>query len=85
VGGPAARPAGRPGPATYNKVTMTSDTRAYVEQDLAGLFAGEVRYARDAPLAGYAAFPDERALFLGPWGLRNPGGGDGPEAKYFSA
>ena len=27
---------------------MTSNTRAYVEQDLAGLFAGEVRYARDA-------------------------------------
>jgi cobalamin-dependent methionine synthase I len=38
----------RPGPATYNKVTMTSNTRAYVEQDLAGLFVGEVRYARDA-------------------------------------
>jgi len=43
----AGRPR-RPGPATYNKVTMTSNTRAYVEQDLAGLFAGEVRYARDA-------------------------------------
>jgi 5-methyltetrahydrofolate--homocysteine methyltransferase len=27
---------------------MTSNTRAYVQQDLAGLFAGEVRYARDA-------------------------------------
>jgi len=64
---------------------MTSNTRAYVEQDLAGLFAGEVHYARDAPLADYAAFLDELALFLGPWGLRTPRGGDGPEAKYVSA
>jgi 5-methyltetrahydrofolate--homocysteine methyltransferase len=124
-------------------------TRAYVEQDLAGLFEGEVRYARDAfeglrlmdafmavkrgvpgaelpplrqrrvrvtgarqagpgeadagaglrtpinqgvrvpgvpfwgtrvsrgiALADYAAFLDERALFLGQWGLR-PGRGPG--------
>lgn len=123
-------------------------TRAYVEQDLAGLFEGEVRYARDAfeglrlmdafmavkrgvkgatlpplrerrvktgatlvrtpveelparsdvaadnplPLAPfhgdrvvkgislneYAAFLDERALFLGQWGLKPTRGGDGP-------
>jgi 5-methyltetrahydrofolate--homocysteine methyltransferase len=120
-------------------------TRAYVEQDLAGLFAGEVRYARDAfeglrlmdafmavargdpaalppvrerrvrsrarllvtepaglparsdmadapvpvppffgdrvvkgiPLADYAAFLDERATFLGQWGLK-PSRGGGP-------
>jgi 5-methyltetrahydrofolate--homocysteine methyltransferase len=124
-------------------------TRAYVEQDLAGLFDGEVRYARDAfeglrlmdaamavkrgvpgaklpelrqrrvparpaasgttvvpdisdispsdvrrdvpvpvppflgtevikgiPLADYAAYLDERALFLGQWGLK-PGRGKG--------
>ena len=124
-------------------------TRAYVEQDLAGLFDGEVRYARDAfeglrlmdaamavkrgvpgaklpelrqrrvparpaasgaagvpdvldispsdvrrdvelpvppflgtrvikgiPLADYAAYLDERALFLGQWGLK-PGRGQG--------
>jgi 5-methyltetrahydrofolate--homocysteine methyltransferase len=125
-------------------------TRAYVEQDLAGLFDGEVRYARDAfeglrlmdafmavkrgvagaqlpalrerrvraqpaarapsggaaagparsdvsttvpvpeppfwgtrvskgiPLADYAAFLDERALFLGQWGLKPARGQDGP-------
>ncbi|GAA3113525.1 methionine synthase [Planomonospora alba] len=123
-------------------------TRAYVEQDLAELFEGEVRYARDAfeglrlmdafmavkrgeegaslpplrerrvktgatlsrtpveelparsdvaadnpvpaapflgdrivkgvPLADYAAFVDERALFLGQWGLKPTRGGDGP-------
>ena len=130
-------------------------TRAYVEQDLAGLFDGEVRYARDAfeglrlmdafmavkrgtpgaalpalrerrvrpsaaagsqspqggradeaaaggrsdvsaevpvpeppfwgtrvikgiPLADYAAFLDERALFLGQWGLKPARGRDGP-------
>ena len=132
-------------------------TRAYVEQDLAGLFDGEVRYARDAfeglrlmdafmavkrgvagaqlpalrerrvrarpaddhgpadgratadgdgagrarsdvsatvpvpeppfwgtrvikgiPLADYAAFLDERALFLGQWGLKPTRGGAGP-------
>ncbi|MDA0636363.1 methionine synthase [Nonomuraea sp. MCN248] len=123
-------------------------TRAYVEQDLAELFEGEVRYARDAfeglrlmdaimavkrgvagaelpplrrrrvktgarlsrtpveelparsdvaadnlvpvppfhgdrivkgiPLADYAAFLDERALFLGQWGLKPTRGGDGP-------
>jgi 5-methyltetrahydrofolate--homocysteine methyltransferase len=122
-------------------------TRAYVEQDLAGLFDGEVRYARDAfeglrlmdafmavkrgvagaalpplrerrvrtgarlqvtepedmprrsdvardapvpvppftgdrvvkgiPLADYAAFLDERATFMGQWGLR-PARGGGP-------
>ena len=120
-------------------------TRAYVEQDLAGLFDGEVRYARDAfeglrlmdafmavargdpaalppvrerrvrsqarllvtepaglparsdvadapvpvppffggrvvkgiPLADYAAFLDERATFLGQWGLK-PSRGGGP-------
>jgi 5-methyltetrahydrofolate--homocysteine methyltransferase len=122
-------------------------TRAYVEQDLAELFGGEVRYARDAfeglrlmdsfmavkrgvkgatlpplrerrvktgavltrtpvedlpsrsdvaadnkvpappfqgdrvvkgiPLADYSAFLDERALFLGQWGLK-PSRGDGP-------
>ena len=124
-------------------------TRAYVEQDLAGLFGGQVRYARDAfeglrlmdaamavkrgvpgaklpelrtrkvraaatargrqdgseaenqarsdintdgpvpdapffgtevikgvPLAEYAAYLDERALFMGQWGLR-PSRGDG--------
>ncbi|HLQ53373.1 MAG TPA: methionine synthase [Streptosporangiaceae bacterium] len=129
-------------------------TRAYVEQDLAGLFDGEVRYARDAfeglrlmdafmavkrgeagaqlpalrerrvrpaassgreageaavgdragnirsdvsvtvpvpgppfwgsrvvkgiALAEYAAFLDERALFLGQWGLKPARGRDGP-------
>ena len=129
-------------------------TRAYVEQDLAGLFHGEVRYARDAfeglrlmdafmavkrgetgaqlpalrerrvrraassgpaaeeaaaagpaddirsdvsavvpvpdppfwgtrlvkgiPLAEYAAFLDERALFLGQWGLKPARGREGP-------
>lgn len=123
-------------------------TRAYVEQDLAEVFTGEVRYARDAfeglrlmdafmavkrgvegaklpplrerrvktgavltrtpveelpsrsdvaadnpvpqpPFHGdrivkgislndYAAFLDERALFLGQWGLKPTRGGDGP-------
>jgi 5-methyltetrahydrofolate--homocysteine methyltransferase len=123
-------------------------TRAYVEQDLAELFGGEVRYARDAfeglrlmdsfmavkrgvkgatlpplrerrvktgavltrtpvedlpsrsdvaadnkvpappfqgdrvvkgiPLADYSAFLDERALFLGQWGLKPSRGNDGP-------
>jgi 5-methyltetrahydrofolate--homocysteine methyltransferase len=129
-------------------------TRAYVEQDLAALFDGQVRYARDAfeglrlmdalmavkrgeagarlpalrqrrvrpaalpgpeageagtgdqpgtirsnvsvtvpvpeppfwgsrvvkgiPLAEYAAFLDERALFLGQWGLKPARGRDGP-------
>ncbi|MGK5558937.1 vitamin B12 dependent-methionine synthase activation domain-containing protein, partial [Actinomadura kijaniata] len=124
-------------------------TRSYVEQDLAGLFDGEVRYARDAfeglrlmdafmavkrgepgatlpplrerrvkkgatlqvtepedmparsdvatdnklpnppffgdrivkgiPLADYAAFLDERATFMGQWGLKPTRGGDGPD------
>ncbi|HEX6931611.1 MAG TPA: methionine synthase [Streptosporangiaceae bacterium] len=128
-------------------------TRSYVEQDLAGLFDGEVRYARDAfeglrlmdammavkrgepgatlpaprqrrvrlteiskdnagdreqdgaatlrsdvsagepvprapffgtrvikgiPLADYASYLDERALFLGQWGLKPTRGGTGP-------
>ncbi|GGO23859.1 methionine synthase [Microbispora rosea subsp. aerata] len=123
-------------------------TRAYVEQDLADLYRGEVRYARDAfeglrlmdafmavkrgedgatlpplrtrrvktgavlkrtaeedlparsdvaadnpvpkppflgdrvvkgiPLADYAAFLDERATFMGQWGLKGARGGDGP-------
>jgi 5-methyltetrahydrofolate--homocysteine methyltransferase len=123
-------------------------TRAYVEQDLAGLFDGEVRYARDAfeglrlmdafmavkrgdagarlpplrearvkpgarlrltepaemparsevatdnevpvppfygdrivkgiALGEYAAFLDERATFLGQWGLKPARGGSGP-------
>ncbi|MCW2944329.1 MAG: methionine synthase [Actinoallomurus sp.] len=123
-------------------------TRAYVEQDLAELFGGEVRYARDAfeglrlmdalmavkrgqagaqlpplrerrvrtgaklkvtepedmpkrsdvatdnkvpappfwgdriikgvPMADYAAFLDERATFMGQWGLKAARGGDGP-------
>ncbi|MDL4821894.1 methionine synthase [Actinomadura opuntiae] len=123
-------------------------TRAYVEQDLAGLYDGEVRYARDAfeglrlmdafmavkrgeegaalpplrerkvrrgatlqvtapedmparsdvavdnkvpdppfwgdrvvkgvALADYAAFLDERATFMGQWGLKPVRGGDGP-------
>jgi 5-methyltetrahydrofolate--homocysteine methyltransferase len=123
-------------------------TRAYVEQDLAGLYEGEVRYARDAfeglrlmdafmalkrgeagaqlpplrerqvrtgaklkvtepadmparsdvaidnkvpappfwgdrtvkgiPLADYAAFLDERATFMGQWGLKPARGKDGP-------
>jgi 5-methyltetrahydrofolate--homocysteine methyltransferase len=124
-------------------------TRAYVEQDLAALFDGEVRYARDAfeglrlmdaamavkrgepgarlpeprvrrvrataaapvqaaetdttarsdirtdvsvpeppflgtevikgiPLADYAAYLDERALFMGQWGLKPSRGGSGP-------
>ncbi|MCG5214936.1 methionine synthase [Streptosporangium sp. KLBMP 9127] len=123
-------------------------TRAYVEQDLAELFQGDVRYARDAfeglrlmdaymavkrgvagaqlpplrarrvksgavldrtpvaelparsdvaadnpvpvapftgdrvvkgiPLADYAAFLDERATFMGQWGLKGTRGGGGP-------
>src|SRR3984957_10007515 len=123
-------------------------TRAYVEQDLAGLFDGEVRYARDAfeglrlmdafmavkrgeagaqlppmrerrvragarlqvteadamparsdvatdhrvvappffgdrvvkgiPLSDYAAWLDERATFMGQWGLKPGRGEDGP-------
>ncbi len=125
-------------------------TRAYVEQDLADVYEGDVRYARDAfeglrlmdamvavrrgvpgaelpelrrrrvastsvresletpldqlparsdvaadnavpvppfwgdrvvkgiPLAAYAAYLDERATFMGQWGLRGARGGDGP-------
>ncbi|GAB2816895.1 methionine synthase [Actinoallomurus bryophytorum] len=123
-------------------------TRAYVEQDLAGLFGGEVRYARDAfeglrlmdalmavkrgvagaelpplrerrvrtgarlkvtepeqmparsdvatgnklpdppfwgdrvvkgiPMADYTAFLDERATFMGQWGLKAARSGEGP-------
>ncbi|MGH3342331.1 MAG: methionine synthase [Carbonactinosporaceae bacterium] len=123
-------------------------TRAYVEQDLAEIFDGEVRYARDAfeglrlleafmavrrgelgaelpplrqrrvktgaklretppeempgrsevaadnpvpeppfwgdrvvkgiPLSDYAAYLDERATFMGQWGLRPPRGKEGP-------
>ncbi|KAB2348936.1 methionine synthase [Actinomadura rudentiformis] len=123
-------------------------TRAYVEQDLAGLYDGEVRYARDAfeglrlmdafmavkrgedgaslpplrerrvkkgatlkvtepedmparsdvaadnkvpsppfwgdrivkgiPLADYTSFLDERATFMGQWGLKPARGGEGP-------
>ncbi|MEU3228529.1 methionine synthase [Nocardiopsis alba] len=123
-------------------------TRSYVEQDLAEMFSGEVRYAKDAfeglrlmdtfmavkrgeegaklpelrqrrvkrgatlkvtepeemparsdvsttnaiptppfwgdriskgiPLADYAAFLDERATFMGQWGLKASRGGDGP-------
>jgi 5-methyltetrahydrofolate--homocysteine methyltransferase len=122
-------------------------TRAFVEEDLAGMFAGDVRYARDAfeglrlmdafmavkrgeagaelpalrtrrvkrrdatarsdapvprrsdvgtdnevptppfwgsrvvkgiPLADYAAYLDERALFLGQWGLKSSRG-EGPD------
>jgi 5-methyltetrahydrofolate--homocysteine methyltransferase len=124
-------------------------TRAYVEQDLAELYQGEVRYARDAfeglrlmdafmavkrgergaqlpplrqrrvrsggarlkvtepqdmparsdvatdnkvpappflgdrvvkgiPMADYTAFLDERATFMGQWGLKPARGGDGP-------
>ncbi|MGI5156922.1 methionine synthase [Microbispora sp. CA-102843] len=123
-------------------------TRAYVEQDLADVYRGEVRYARDAfeglrlmdafmavkrgedgatlpplrarrvktgaalkrtaeedlparsdvaadnpvptppflgdrvvkgiPLADYAAFLDERATFMGQWGLKAARGGEGP-------
>jgi 5-methyltetrahydrofolate--homocysteine methyltransferase len=123
-------------------------TRAYVEQDLAELYAGEVRYARDAfeglrlmdafmavkrgeagaqlpplrerrvktgarlqvtapedmparsdvatdnkvpeppfwgdrivrgiPMKDYVSFLDERATFLGQWGLKPTRGGDGP-------
>ena len=123
-------------------------TRAYVEQDLAGLFKGQVRYARDAfeglrlmdafmavkrgdegaelpplrerrvsgtsklretpdeemparsdvavdnplpappfwgdrivkgvPLADYTAFLDERATFMGQWGLKGSRSDDGP-------
>ena len=123
-------------------------TRAYVEQDLAEVYEGEVRYARDAfeglrlmdamvavrrgvpgaelpalrqrrvadrvaaaeaepadlpsrsdvatdnpvptppfwgsrvvkgiPLADYVAYLDERATFMGQWGLRAARGGDGP-------
>jgi 5-methyltetrahydrofolate--homocysteine methyltransferase len=125
-------------------------TRAYVDEDLAAAYAGEVRYARDAfeglrlmdaiatarragtsdlaqalparrgrrvarrdldlatpelparsdvatdvpvpqppfwgsrvvrglALADYAAFLDERALFVGQWGLKPTRGGDGPD------
>ncbi|MET9712236.1 methionine synthase [Nocardiopsis alba] len=123
-------------------------TRSYVEQDLAEMFSGEVRYAKDAfeglrlmdtfmavkrgeegaklpelrqrrvkrgatlkvtepeemparsdvsttnaiptppfwgdriskgiPLADYAAFLDERATFMGQWGLKASRGGEGP-------
>ncbi|WP_083936453.1 methionine synthase [Nocardiopsis ganjiahuensis] len=123
-------------------------TRSYVEQDLAEMFGGEVRYAKDAfeglrlmdtfmavkrgvegaklpelrqrrvkrgatlkvtepedmparsdvsttnavptppfwgdriskgvPLADYAAFLDERAVFMGQWGLKGTRGGNGP-------
>jgi 5-methyltetrahydrofolate--homocysteine methyltransferase len=125
-------------------------TRAFVEEDLADMFTGQVRYARDAfeglrlmdafmavkrgkpgaelpplrkrrvtgggakleltpldqmparsdvasdnkvpvppfwgtrihkgiPLADYASYIDERALFLGQWGLKSTRGGEGPD------
>jgi 5-methyltetrahydrofolate--homocysteine methyltransferase len=40
-------------------------------------FWGE-RIVKGIPLADYAAFLDERATFLGQWGLRGARGGDGP-------
>ncbi len=36
------------------------------------------RVIKGIPLADYAALVDERALFLGQWGLRGQRGGDGP-------
>ncbi|WP_241386808.1 methionine synthase [Rhodococcus sp. CH91] len=36
------------------------------------------RVVKGIPLADYAALIDERALFLGQWGLRGQRGGDGP-------
>ncbi len=36
------------------------------------------RITRGIPLADYASWIDERALFLGQWGLRGSRGGDGP-------
>src|SRR5690606_3181914 len=36
------------------------------------------RVIKGIPLADYAALIDERALFLGQWGLRGQRGGDGP-------
>ncbi len=40
-------------------------------------FWGE-RIVKGIPLADYAAFLDERATFMGQWGLRGTRGGDGP-------
>src|SRR4029434_8355490 len=40
-------------------------------------FWGE-RIVKGIPLADYAALLDERATFLGQWGLRSTRGGEGP-------
>ncbi len=40
--------------------------------------SGATRIVKGIPLADYAAYLDERATFMGQWGLRGTRGGDGP-------
>jgi 5-methyltetrahydrofolate--homocysteine methyltransferase len=56
--------------------TVRSDVSSTVDIPRPPFFG--TRVVRGIPLADYAALLDERATFLGQWGLRGSRGGDGP-------
>jgi 5-methyltetrahydrofolate--homocysteine methyltransferase len=71
----AGQPAGGPG-ETAARVTVRSDVKVDVPVPQPP-FIG-TRVVRGIPLAEYASYLDERALFLGQWGLKPARGGAGP-------
>ncbi|MEU4420926.1 methionine synthase [Actinoplanes sp. NPDC024001] len=56
--------------------SVRSDVATDVEVPQPPFFG--TRVVKGIPLAGYAALLDERAVFMGQWGLRGARGGDGP-------
>jgi 5-methyltetrahydrofolate--homocysteine methyltransferase len=56
--------------------SVRSDVATTVDVPVAPFFGSRV--VKGIPLADYVSLLDERALFLGQWGLRGARGGDGP-------
>jgi 5-methyltetrahydrofolate--homocysteine methyltransferase len=56
--------------------SVRSDVASHVDVPAAPFFG--TRVIKGIPLADYLSMVDERALFLGQWGLRGARGGDGP-------
>ncbi|MDP9100595.1 MAG: methionine synthase [Actinomycetota bacterium] len=69
----AARQASEPEPEAIGRSDVATDNPVPVPP-----FWGS-RVSKGLALADYASWLDERALFLGQWGLRGSRGGDGPD------
>ena len=77
----ASRPSARPRPRGRRRRPPTPLRRRHATTRSRRRRSGATRVVKGIALADYAALLDERATFIGQWGLRGARGGDGPSLR----